>query len=164
MKRLITILFLVFISLNLSAQIQRTFLGCTIGEPIQSVKDKLEKQGFKINNQSSIGQFHIRNAQFGGEYWWYVTFSISGEKLGYVEFKLHQEDGEFKRLNDKLMTKYKDYYRSNESTEGEDISSFYKVKKVYFDGMTECIVTLENNTLTMKYYPKQSESTAFNEL
>ena len=67
MKKLLFTLFLSLLTLTMSAQIQRTFLGCTLGvsTPAQ-VKANMAQKGYSPSDTSNKGCYIYDNINFAG--------------------------------------------------------------------------------------------------
>ena len=67
MKKLLFTLFLSLLTLTMSAQIQRTFLGCTLGvsTPAQ-VKANMAQKGYRTPDTSNKGCYIYDNINFAG--------------------------------------------------------------------------------------------------
>ena len=117
MKRLITLIFVLAISITTFAQIQTQILGMTLGSTTkQSALNILKQKGYKIKENTSTN-IDVEGVNFGGVKWRYTSFNFYKGKLLYVYFHINSLDIEistidaiYDRVNGNLMTKYKKYY------------------------------------------------------
>lgn len=123
MKRIILIGLLLLNVLASSAQIQRKFLGFTLGSTSKTaVYNYLKTNHIKfIKNEE--GEYCAEKVKFAGEIWEYVWFSFYNGKLYNVDFSISEYskpiesmDLIYKRLDNSLSRKYAIYYDYNEST------------------------------------------------
>ena len=114
----------------MSAQIQRTFFGFTLGTTTKAeVYNKYHNENLETFHQSSPnGNCCLNYATFGGYNDWTVVFSFYNDKLYSVRLShidpLYKISSSFNRTLDK---KYSKYYIKKESTEYD---------KVYLDDKT----------------------------
>lgn len=140
MKKLILSLLICFCAnLTISAQIQRTFFGLTLGVSTRSDVVKFYKEHnvtFDENNENN----YVPNLQFGGHKWANVYFQVSDNKLYGVSFldnELNNTQETLKitwdNLSNALYSKYSQYYNNYVSTPD---------KTVYMDGNTMIYISI----------------------
>ena len=121
MKKLLFTLFLSLLTLTMSAQIQRTFLGNTLGESTYAqVKANMAKKGYEISNSGNKDWAIFYNVNFAGYNCEQAYFYFSNDKFCFVSFILQEsylQDNlkeTFNLLRKKLMAKYYMYNTVNE--------------------------------------------------
>ena len=116
MKKLLFTLFLSLLTLTMSAQIQRTFLGCTLGvsTPAQ-VKANMAQKGYRPSDTSNKGCYIYDNINFAGFSNTQAFFYFYKNKLYLVSFILDHSflgdsfDTKIDLLRERLLEKYSSY-------------------------------------------------------
>ena len=121
MKRIIFTLLLTLLTLTMSAQIQRTFLGNTLCESTYAqVKANMAKKGYEISNSGNKDCAVFYSVKFAGYNCEQAYFYFSNDKFCFVSFILQESylqdnlKGTFNLLRKKLMDKYYMYNTVNE--------------------------------------------------
>lgn len=123
MKRIISIVLLLVCVLTASAQIQRNFLGFTLGVTTKSVVYNKYKhnKSLQINED---GDLRVSNITFAGQKWDLVLFKFANNKLQAVSFfstepntTITEMDMAWNRLSENLLIKYGKYYRDSSTSE-----------------------------------------------
>lgn len=151
MKKVFLSLLISLIALTVSAQMQRTFLGCTLTSSYQDVKRHLIQE--KYNLESNDDLIVVFNTKFAGFDCESVSFEFYKSKLFCVTIKFEEsyiKSNLLKTLGvfaDKLDNKYSTF----KVLDLEDA-------KVYMDDKTRCYLTIAGNSkmgLYMRYKDKQ---------
>lgn len=121
MKKLLFTLFLSLLTFTMSAQIQRTFLGNTLGESSYAqVKANMSKKGYAISPGSNKDCIIFNSVNFAGYNCEQAYFYFSNDKFCFVSFILQESylqdhlKETFNSLRKKLMDKYYMYNTVNE--------------------------------------------------
>ena len=139
MKKIVITFLLTLLTLTMSAQIQRTFFGCSLGSSKNIVKKNLIAKGYKLHFTQQY--IYIRNVKFGGEIYTAASFTFVNNKLCHVVINMSEDDCSYfnslyKDVKNRIYNKYKDY------KEGEDL---------YRDTKTVCAITTSGNLLKISY-------------
>lgn len=117
MKRTLSICLLLLCVLSASAQIQRNFLGYTLGSTTKSVIYNKYKTN-KLFHRYANGDFCVGDITFAGQKWDVVMFEFTNNKLASIQFfltepisSISEMDIVWDRLSGRLLEKYSDYYR-----------------------------------------------------
>lgn len=128
MKKLLFTLFLSLLTLTMSAQIQRTFLGNTLGESTyEQVKNNMARKGYRMNEASDSVYAEFDNIKFSGYDCKKAFFEFYDNKLYFVTFILGQSsqkeslNSKMEELRTDLTDKYAQYIDTNE----DDRISFF---------------------------------------
>ena len=116
MKKLLFTLILSLLTLTMSAQIQRRFLGCTLGvsTPAQ-VKANMAQKGYRTPDTSNKGCYIYDNVNFAGFSNTQAYFYFYKNKLYLVSFILDHSflgdsfDSQIDLLREMLLKKYSSY-------------------------------------------------------
>ena len=138
MKRILTILLALVIGLSMSAQIQRSFLGFTLGKTTTSeVHNKYKNESnFSIKKNGDCGLSY--NIDFAGYSWEHVSFEFYKGKLYRITFftsqSLYSDYSKFwNKLKSSLNRKYSQYYLKSSTNDSIQYSDY-------------------NTSITLKYY------------
>ena len=134
MKKIIAVFIFLFVCLFSSAQINRTILGCTIGEStLSQVKQTLKSQGIKLKYEKNADAYiYISDnkfVSFGGVNWNGVGFYFKNDRLYQVQFQYliggenHLRERDFTRA---LENKYARYKQEVETPAGAHYTKFYR--------------------------------------
>ncbi len=151
MKKVFLSLLISLIALTVSAQIQRSFLGCTLTSSYQEVKDHLTQEKYDIGSDDDI--FFVYNTKFAGFDCEWIAFEFYKSKL--IAVTINYESSYIKRnllktldiLADKLDNKYSSFKVLN-----------LEEMKVYMDDKTKCYLSIAGNgsmCLSMRYKDEQ---------
>lgn len=150
MKKVFLSLLISLIALTVSAQIQRTFLGCTLTSSYQDVKRHLTQEKYDLESNEDL--IVVYNTKFAGFDCESVAFGFYKGKL--LSVTISYESSYIK--NDLLKTlsiladKLDNKYYSLKVLDLEDA-------KVYMDDKTKCYLTIAGNSkmgLYMRYKDK----------
>lgn len=121
MKKLLFTLLLSLLTLAMSAQIQRTFLGNTLGvSTCAQVKSNMIQKGYRVAEGSGTDCLIFLNVKFAGCSCEKAFFYFHNKKLYMVSFLLEQSfikdsfNQEIEILKDRLIYKYPQYITINE--------------------------------------------------
>lgn len=127
MKKLLFTLFLSLLTLTMSAQIQRTFLGNTLCESTyEQVKNNMAQKGYRMIETQEGVSADFDNIKFSGYDCKTAIFNFYENKLYFVTFILGQSsqkefiNSKMEELRTDLTDKYAQYFDSDE----DDILSF----------------------------------------
>ena len=119
MKRNTLLVLLLFVSINIFAQIQRTFMGCPFGSTKQFVLQKMKARGYDIKNKYDgyiVNSTKYNQISFGGYNWDQIQFSFYQNALCDIVFVNYSDmlakerlKEFFLLLKDKLELKYANY-------------------------------------------------------
>jgi len=151
MKKVFLSLLISLIALTVSAQIQRSFLGCTLTSSYQEVKDHLTQEKYDFESDDDL--IVVSNTKFAGFDCEYISFEFYKSKL--IAVTINYESTYIKRnllktldiLADKLDNKYSSFKVLN-----------LEDAKVYMDDKTKCYLDITGNGsmwLYMRYKDKQ---------
>ncbi len=134
-RRTLLTLTLLLCTLVASAQIQRKFLGFTIGVTSKTtVYNYLRNNNIKFSKNEK-DEYLAKKIKFAGEVWDYVWFSFYNGKLYNLDFYIDEDstpiqtmDLIYNRLDYTLSNKYASYFDYNKST---------SERKVYNDNITK---------------------------
>ena len=147
MKRiLLSVIVLVTGLAQANAQIQREFLGCSLGASPQEVFQEISDKGYNIENTDdgfSAQSMENNPIVFRGCEWEYVFFSFYEDKLYSVSFVLSTDKSPVKTVIDghnSLMTQFEEEYSQykDENSDGKisiwnDGNTAIICKYFYFD-------------------------------
>jgi len=144
MKKVVILTVLVCLSLNISAQIQRTFFGLELGKStseqvFESLKDK-DAFYETLNGEKSI---IVKNTRFGGYEWDYAIFSFYNNLLTSVLFEDFNNPNSGDRYDKIIYTIYPKYR--------EYIKKFTPDTQSYKDDRTILIINKEKDNVSMMY-------------
>lgn len=147
-KKLILFLLLVFCSIKVAGQIQRKFFNFTLGITTrQEVINYYKVRKKEIYYSEILGDtdFSVHQVNFGGNTWPVVHFNFYKNKLYLIRFS--DSDGftprqildvTWKRLDDSLLSKYRQFMNTSGSIVSEKIFEDNKTRIVfnydYFQG------------------------------
>lgn len=116
MKRFLLSLVLSLVVITVSAQIQRTFLGCTLGVSTKAfVKNAMTKKGYRLKRIDENEKYVYQNVKFIEYTCKEVCFSFYAGKLLSIDFFMENQinhnlpEPEFKELRSILDAKYSAY-------------------------------------------------------
>lgn len=118
MKKIVFVILILLVSLSCSAQINRTFLGVTLGVSTkQQVKTIMTQKGYTVTTDPD-GSYSIiaDNISFGGGMWTYVSFKFVNGYLSEIWFQNNERQSAvnlkvfFDKLKMSLDKKYAAYY------------------------------------------------------
>lgn len=123
-KRIFNILILLCICLNINAQIQRTFFGCSFGCSKQATIQKMKNLGYNIQNTDDgfLAENKIaHNIKFGGYTWSFVEFKFYKNSFYNICFCSSSYTNQSKRmslinyreLRNKLNKKYSQCHKDD---------------------------------------------------
>ena len=115
MKKLLAIFLALFVGLSMSAQIQRTFLGFTLGTTTKSeVYNKYKDKKYFLEDEN--GNYVVGALEFAGQKWDVTTFYFYNNRLLTVNFALLEYstplyvlDSIWENLKARILNKYSDY-------------------------------------------------------
>lgn len=121
---IISIVLIQVVCLNVSAQIQRVFLGCSFGCTKQAAIQKLKLQGYNIlyTDEGFTATHKVSHqVKFGGYKWDFVDFKFYKNALYNVVFCVSSYTEQtktmsiinYKELKSKLSTKYSQYSKDD---------------------------------------------------
>lgn len=126
MKKLILLFIAIFFSLNITAQIQRKFMGQELGvSKFDNVYTSLERKGVFIQ-KISFDTIMLKNTRFGGFLWDRVYFEFSNNILMAVTFvdKEYNNKQDVEHKWETLIENLKRKYNSYILSENNDSISF----------------------------------------
>lgn len=153
MKRIISIVLLLVCVLTASAQIQRNFLGFTLGVTTKTqVYNYLKTHHYKFTKQTYEDGYQVENVSFGGYHWTALFITFYKNKLSSVSFYDSDDfkpqellEANYKYLSSSLDNKYYLYLSEQSSNE-----------KHYTDGIVECALeysySMNAMMLSLRYY------------
>lgn len=123
-KRIFSIIIQLFICLNINAQIQRTFLGCSFGCSKQIAVQKIKALGYSIysTDEGFIAKHKLsHDVKFGGYTWSFVEFKFYKNAFYNICFCNSSYTDQSKRialinyeeLKNKLNKKYSKCYKDD---------------------------------------------------
>lgn len=158
-KTLFCMFFALLGFMQLNAQIQRTFLGCSFGTSKQVVLQKMKAKGFTVvknYNGFIVNSTQYNKISFGGFIWDEVQFVFYKDALNGVNFVCYSDlsssesiIGFYKLLNQKLESKYANYSNtiSDDICSWSDGKTFVSNHYTYIDRKGNIV---ERNTLVEK--------------
>lgn len=168
MKRFILSIALSLLVLTISAQIQRTFFGCTLGVSTKAfVKNAMIRKEYPLVVKNN--KYIYYDVKFGGLECAKVVFSFFSGKLFRVDIYIDNQsvkslaDQEYKKLHSLLDAKYSNYKIEDECNYEEpywDLFCNYKDEKTsvslqfpehYETWVVMTYLDLELNRLRLKY-------------
>lgn len=137
MKNLLIIIILALSSQVISAQINRTFWGVTLGTSTPSqVKSMLVQKGYYVEKEPDGALcVKVNNVRFGGAVWTYISFLFVNNQLSQVWFQNNEKqspipiENSYDLLKDNLDKKYSKYYLSLRLDEQDEKKSYYSDEK-----------------------------------
>ena len=158
MKRYLTILLALVIGLSMSAQIQRTFLGFTLGTTTKS--EVYEKYKGNDNfSEDKDGGYSVTNIEFAGQKWDIANFDFSDDLLLSVHFSMLSMftsesilDSVWENLRLKLMEKYGDYnyFSTSEYLLFKDDATKLSITNSYAGGYKVLLIKYTDSALKDK--------------
>lgn len=134
MKRFLLSLVLLLVVITVSAQIQRTFLGCTLGVSTKAfVKNAMTKKGYRLKRIDENEKYVYQNVKFIEYTCKEVCFSFYAGKLLSIDFFMESQinnnyrnlpELEFKELRSILDAKYS-AYKEDEQFYDDYVSNWY---------------------------------------
>lgn len=131
MKRFLLSLVLSLVVITVSAQIQRTFLGCTLGVSTKAfVKNAMTKKGYRLKRIDENEKYVYQNVKFIEYTCKEVCFSFYAGKLLSIDFFMESQininlpELEFKELRSILDAKYS-AYKEDEQFYYHDVRDWY---------------------------------------
>lgn len=138
MKRTIFICLLLLCVLTTSAQIQRTFFGCTLGQSKSSVYSTLSHQGGYISEIVSSETVFLKDKSFGGQIWSTLSFEFKyGKFYRFGALRYIRGVDDFNLLLKALYEKYPNYYSHSRST---------SMTRFFSDGRTSIKLWIEDRS------------------
>ena len=153
MKKIISIVLLLVCVLTASAQIQRNFLGFTLGVTTKTqVYNYLKNHCYKFSKDDLDDGYKVENISFGGYQWTVAFITFHKNKLCSIEFYDSDDfrpqeflEGSYKNLSTSLDKKYH-FYLSEQSPNS----------KHYSDGVVKCVLAysyaMNAMMLSLSYY------------
>lgn len=118
MKKVILLFVMVCLSLNVSAQIQRSFFGHELGVATKAeIYESLKDKGAKIEILNGEETVCLNNARFGGYSWDMIAFFFYKNKFFQIvlfDFNSSNAD-KGKNIYNKLLSKYEKYVTSDKT-------------------------------------------------
>lgn len=160
MKKLILIVFALFVSITSFAQIQKKIFGCTLGTTTYQQVEKILESNYRnpwFDGSRTILEFD--KIEYGGYYWSDVTFTFHKKVLYSVTFKgsnytsTRNCPNDFTELESDLRKRYGQYENSEGYDDGTVVikTSFYQKDKY------------QSATIVYEYKPFSKEKQKENE-
>ncbi len=148
MKKTLLFILAGLMALSMQGQIQRTFMGQTLGVSTKSeVLKSLEYKGAFEQIISGEQTVCIKDIRFGGHLWGMITFNFYNGKLMNVSLIDFNENASMPNYMDKwdeIIRKLDSKYNLYKATDNEKLKS-------YKDNITTIMLSKELGTISLSY-------------
>lgn len=145
LKRKTCLIFLLFFSITISAQLQNKILGYTLGiSQFDYVNNNLNAKGIDCLAWTS-GKIEIKNTlSFGGYNWDYTELNFVGKKFSSASFTAYSfSRTQYEKLRNVLVSKYLSYQKPTKTSNGYGYGD--TVTETFQDSKTTIVLFYNNN-------------------